>query len=90
MDECYRSVRLPFNELDIGELKENPLAIKEEWSLVQMKGYLRSWSASGYYLKALGKDPLENISEKLDTAWGVQSEYRTTNWTLTLRLTKKL
>jgi len=89
VDECYRSVRLPFDELDIGELKENPLAIKEEWSLVQMKGYLRSWSASGYYLKALGKDPLENISEKLDTAWGVQSEYRTINWTLTLRLAKK-
>ncbi|MCP9808759.1 class I SAM-dependent methyltransferase [Cyanobium sp. HWJ4-Hawea] len=89
VDDCYRSIQLPFKELNLAELRATPLAIQENWTLAHLKGYLRSWSASGYLQQAQYQDPLESIREELDTAWGEASQEKTITWPLTLRITKK-
>lgn len=89
VDEAYKSIQLPFEELSISGLETNPLILEQKWDQVQLMGYLRSWSASGYYVESTGKDPISTIRANLDTAWGDPKEKRLVQWPITLRLTKK-
>ena len=89
VDDCYRSITLPFNELTLPELVNTPLSIQQDWNLDELKGYLRSWSASGAFVKAQGKDPVDSISEDLGAEWGKPGQRRKMIWPITLRIAKK-
>ena len=89
VDDCYRSITLPFDPLILPELIQSPLSIEQDWNLTELKGYLRSWSASGSFVKALGQDPIDLISNDLAAVWGKPTQRHKITLPLTLYITRK-
>ncbi|HVF71514.1 MAG TPA: class I SAM-dependent methyltransferase [Chthoniobacterales bacterium] len=54
-----------------------------EWSVGELLGYLRTWSATQRFVAAKGRDPLEEVEQDLRAAWGNQP--RRVTWPLTVR-----
>ena len=48
--------------------------------------YLRSWSATQRYIKALGEDPVTLIEPDLRAAWGDPAGKRDVRWQFHLRV----
>lgn len=78
--EGYRNFPFPFEELAAPAFQ-----IEVSWSLKQLLGYLRTWSATQRFLQANGRDPVALIEEELTAAWG-GAEKRVACWPLTLRI----
>lgn len=57
-----------------------------QWNLAGFLAYLRSWSATQRYLKAVGRDPVDELADTFATAWGDANEVRTVRWDLALRV----
>ncbi len=75
----YRSVPFPFHELAAPEF-----VIERHWTLVDLIGYLRSWSGTQAYRDAHDTDPIELIQADLTAAWG-DVEQRQIRWPLFIR-----
>jgi hypothetical protein len=80
VDAGYRTLPFPWPELTPPEL-----AIQETWELERFVGYLRTWSAVGAYVKAVGADPIALVGRELETAWGTPESARDVRWKLTVR-----
>jgi len=77
----YRTIRFPFDEL------ESPVfAMQAHWSLAQLVGYLRTWSATQAFIIAHGSDPTEAITADLSDAWGKATRGRIVRWPLSMRV----
>ncbi|MGB8716065.1 MAG: hypothetical protein WCD66_06855, partial [Rhodanobacteraceae bacterium] len=50
------------------------------WSAAQLLAYLRSWSASQYYRRDKGHDPVSLVEEDLLQAWGNPDQPRPVHW----------
>ena len=50
------------------------LAMQAHWSLAQLVGYLRTWSATQAFIAVNGADPIEPIISDLSATW------RSPNW----------
>jgi hypothetical protein len=61
------------------------LAMKAHWSLAQLLGYLRTWSATQAFIVANGADPIESIISDLSAAWRNPNWQRLVSWPLTIR-----
>jgi SAM-dependent methyltransferase len=46
-----------------------PFALKLNWNIEQVVGYVSSWSATARYRKALGRDPVPLLRESLEATW---------------------
>lgn len=77
VDAGYRNIIHPFNTLSLP-----PFAIKVSWSLEQLLGYLRTWSAVQRYEQQNGVDPLLHLAPKLRQAWGDAKQPRFVRWPL--------
>jgi SAM-dependent methyltransferase len=75
----YTSLPFPFEPVVM-----RPYAMAADWSLAQLLGYLRTWSAVQRYAGARGEDPVALIEPELQSAWGAQSEQQVV-WPLTVR-----
>jgi ubiquinone/menaquinone biosynthesis C-methylase UbiE len=82
VEDGYRSLEFPFPEM-----KSPSLSMREDWTMAQFLGYLRSWSATGRYVDAKGEDPVVALEEKLAPGWGPRT--RTVSWPLSLRVGRK-
>lgn len=80
VDEQYRSIKLPFEELSTPEL-----AMTRDWTLDQLVGYVRSWSATTRYIEAKSTDPTEEFRAELKVNWGDPLETRRVVWPFTIR-----
>ena len=78
--EGYRSIAMPFDEIDVPEL-----SMTERWTLEQLLGYIRTWSATSAYRQANGEDPTVELEAKLVEVWGDPGQAREVSWPLTLR-----
>ncbi len=78
--ERFEEIRFPFPELSTP-----PFEMRLDWTLDHLVGYLRSWSATQRFVTANQRDPLDDIAQELQTAWGNPRESRTVTWPLTLR-----
>jgi hypothetical protein len=58
--------------------------MRENWTLPQFVGYLRSWSSVGRYVDEEGADPVVGVEEQLAPCWGARA--RDVSWPLSLRL----
>jgi SAM-dependent methyltransferase len=76
----YRHIRFPFREVPTPSL-----SLEAAWTLPQVAGYLRSWSATTRYAKALGRDPVYAVEEALREVWGPSDSTRAVRWPLTMR-----
>jgi SAM-dependent methyltransferase len=79
----YGSLPFPFAELTPPEF-----AMSEPWSLPQLLGYLRSWSATSRYVQQNGVDPVTPLGEQLEALWGAE-EKRIVRWPLNMRIGRK-
>ncbi|MCI0352706.1 MAG: class I SAM-dependent methyltransferase [Acidobacteriales bacterium] len=80
VDEQYRSIRFPFEELPTPQL-----VMEREWNMEQLIGYLRSWSATVGYIEANGVDPTEEFRGKLARLWGDPAQSKRIIWPFTIR-----
>lgn len=80
IEQGYRDLPFPFIE------EKNPaFAMQAEWSLPQLLGYLRTWSAVQRYQAERGSDPVTLIEPELAALWGDPEQRRTIRWPLSLR-----
>jgi ubiquinone/menaquinone biosynthesis C-methylase UbiE len=79
VEDGYRSIDFPFTELPAPSL-----SMREQWTLPQFLGYLRSWSSVGRFVDDRGADPVEQAEEQFTPHWG--SRARAVSWPLSLRL----
>lgn len=80
VENGYRDLEFPFHLID-----PPPLSMRVHWTLDQLLGYLRSWSASARYVSVMGKDPALALSAELLPAWGGPEHRRQVEWPLSIR-----
>jgi len=76
----YRDVAFPFAEVDAP-----PLHLIMHWNLMQLAGYLRTWSAAARYVKEFGVDPVAAVEKSLANDWGDPGNQREVRWPLYIR-----
>ncbi len=84
VEDGYRSLPFPFTEL-----QPPALGMDAAWTLPELLGYLRSWSATGRYIAERGHDPVTVLAAELAPLWGSSPERRRVIWPLTVRVGKK-
>ena len=60
--------------------------IVAEWNLEHLMGYLWSWSSTQRFVAATNQNPLDEIANDLEKAWGDLQETKRIVWPLTLRV----
>ena len=81
VEEGYRSLPFAFAEMTAPSFE-----MQEDWSLPQLIGYVRSWSASARYLEKNAVDPAAVLEAQLAAVWGNADELRRVRWPLSLRM----
>ena len=77
----YRTIDFPFHEID------PPLfRMETQWTLDQLIGYLRTWSATQKFITANNFDPIPQLENELVEIWQPQHPPRTIVWPLSLRV----
>jgi SAM-dependent methyltransferase len=80
VEDGYRSIDFPFDELIAPTF-----SMRAEWTLADLEGYLRSWSAVQRYQAERGEDPVASLHAELAALWGEATERRTVRWPLACR-----
>ena len=81
VDEGYRTIAFPFREL-----APPALTLEQRWTLAELAGYLRTWSATARYVAAHGRDPVAALEQELRTGWHDPQLPRAVRWPLALRV----
>lgn len=76
----YRSIPFPFREVATPSVR-----LEAFWTLPQLAGYLRSWSATTRCARVTGRDPVAAVEEALERVWGPPDSARVVSWPLTVR-----
>ncbi len=79
VNQKYQTITFPFNELVTPKF-----VIAENWTLDQIIGYIKTWSAYNNYVQKHNTCPLSNIITKLNDAWGNKSNI--VNFAINLRV----
>ncbi len=61
------------------------LTIRLSWSLDELMGYCRSWSATSRYQRATGMDPVVALEGGLTPVWGPRDQRRVVTWPIAIR-----
>jgi len=80
IEEGYRTIPFPFDEIDTPEFE-----LVARWTLPELLGYLRTWSATTRYLETHGVDPVVALEQELGPSWGPADQARRVRWPLALR-----
>jgi hypothetical protein len=81
VEQGYKDVIFPFELLE-----SPPSAMRAQWSLDHMLGYLSTWSAAKRYEDRNGEDPVALIADGLAYAWGDPQSRLEVSWPLTVKL----
>jgi hypothetical protein len=81
VDEEYKTIPFPFHESPAPTFE-----LHKVWTLEQLGGYLRSWSAVGSYVREHGQDPVTPFIERLGKVWGPAGRTRDIRWPLFMRV----
>ena len=76
----YLALPFPF-----AETAAPALTLEQRWTLDELAGYLRSWSATARYVAAHGSDPVARVEQELADPWGDPSTRRLVRWPVTVR-----
>ncbi len=77
----YRDLPFPF-----AAIPAPVFSMEVEWTLAQLAGYLRTWSATARFLEAQGRDPVVDLERRLEPLWQSPGETRRVSWPLALRV----
>ena len=81
VEQGYAGIELPGTRLDFPLLD-----MSASWTVEDMLGYLRTWSATRRYERDHGSDPVELVEAGLRGAWG--DACRVVRWPLAVRASK--
>jgi SAM-dependent methyltransferase len=81
VEQGYRSLPFPFPEL-----QAPAFAMTATWSLAQLLGYVRTWSAVQAIEREHGGEAYPGFARALSAAWGEPDTRRAVRWDLALRL----
>ena len=76
----YREVPFPFDEVETPRFE-----LEMDWSLPELAGYLRTWSATARYVMERATDPVTDIERSLARDWGDPETPRVIRWPLYIR-----
>jgi len=79
-----KTIPLPFEKLDVPEL-----VLTADWTLDELVGHMRTWSAVTRYIGKNGIDPVSPAAEKLSELWGERKKKRRIFWPFMLSASKK-
>ena len=72
VDEQYKTIPFPFDEIPSPEF-----SYSFQWSLPELQGYLRTWSAVQKYINHKGVNPVMKLVEEIQPLWkGERMEVR--------------
>ncbi len=77
----YSTVRFPFREI-----QQHTMLLERRWTLPELAGYLRTWSATSHYAEKHGSDPVADVEDALARDWGDPATPRIIRWPLHLRV----
>ena len=77
----YQTIEFPFEELTTPEFQ-----METRWTLDQVLGYLRTWSATQKFIRARGIDPVSSLGEQITRFWEDPDEPRFVQWPLSVRI----
>lgn len=80
VDEGYRTIPFPFPEFTVPRFE-----LRREWTLSQLGGYLRSWSAVAKFVAERGEDPVAPLLEQIGKHWDSPESTRVVTWPLAVR-----
>ena len=63
-----------------------PFAIRRDWTLDELLGYARSWSAVSRMQQATGTDPVAELDRQLAPDWGPRDTRRLVTWPIAMRV----
>jgi SAM-dependent methyltransferase len=81
VESGYRGLSFPY-----AELTPPAFDMQEHWSLQQLIGYTRSWSATARYVEQNGADPAALLEQSLQPEWGDPDSLRRISWPLSVRI----
>jgi len=81
IEERFQTLAMPFPEIEAPSF-----AMTAEWTLPALVGYLGTWSAVQACRRATGADPLAQVADALETAWGGADSPRRIDWPLYFRV----
>ena len=81
--EGYRGIPFPFAEVAAPSIE-----LKMNWTLPELAGYLRTWSATARYVSEHETDPVTKVERTLAVHWGDPRVPRTIRWPLYIRAGK--
>lgn len=81
VDEGYRTIPFPFEELATPRLN-----LEARWTLHDLLGYVRSWSATARYMEARFTDPVVELARAMESFWPEPDEPRRVVWPLAIRI----
>lgn len=76
----YKDVAFP-----LAEVEAPPLELRMQWSLPELAGYLRTWSATMRFVNEHSADPVIQVEQALATHWGNPLASRLIRWPLYIR-----
>jgi SAM-dependent methyltransferase len=76
----YRTIPFPFDEVE-----PPPFALAMHWTLDELAGYLRSWSATSRYVAMHDRDPVASFEAEVRDAWGGPDARHTVHWQYAIR-----
>lgn len=79
--EQFAKIPFPFPERETPEFE-----IVAEWNLEHLMGYLWSWSSTQRFVAATNQNPLDQIANDLEKAWGDPRGTKRIVWPLMLRV----
>jgi SAM-dependent methyltransferase len=77
VDDEYRSIPFPFERIPAPAF-----ALEEQWTLAQVVGYMRTWSATTRYVTAHEHDPVVEVERELTALWGGVALPKRITWPL--------
>lgn len=81
VEEGYHSIPFPFEDLNPPDFH-----MGADWTLPDLLGYLRTWSATQRFIKEKGVDPVEDLTAQLAALWGEPEKALEVRWPLSLRV----
>ena len=80
VESAYASLPFPFQEVP-----PPALTMRRDWTLDDLLGYCRSWSATARLQNATGVDPVPALDAELEAVWGDRLQARPVTWPIALR-----
>src|SRR5690606_372639 len=82
VDAGYSTIPFPFDSVPAPSFE-----MRASWSLPQLVGYVRTWSAVARYRSDRGEDPVVGLEEELRPLWGDAA--RLVRWPLALKVGRR-